>query len=360
MTDIEVAVNGMPPSEGQENIINVTDLDVYSGATMEEKAEAFVRAHPVVMISKTWCPFSRDAKELLGSQIGVKVYCLEVNVHPDGPAVFKHLSSKHDHHTVPMVFLNGWFVGGCDDTKALYKSGELERTHLKGLITRKQTQNTDKLETARLIPVERSSAMNPPFWFPNQVNNNVVRVTGLQVFLMSVLSCAFHYEVWGQYLAVGLLVDFGLRLIAGSGISPLGMTATFLTSFFKPDFRPGPPKQFAAFCGLFFSLVATIFYFLDFEGHEIVGAVWIGMLAGASGLEAFLDFCLGCLFYGFGIQFGLIPDSVYRIYTASRQEIVESWDYKYGDSNGMYFTHEPSNYTISCFRVINPKPNSFF
>mmetsp|Transcript_33861 Transcript_33861/g.70391 ORF Transcript_33861/g.70391 Transcript_33861/m.70391 type:complete len:380 (-) Transcript_33861:46-1185(-) len=333
MVDVEAQE---APAEGMKNIIDVTDLDSYGGETVDEKADSLIAAHPVVLISKTWCPFSRDAKDLLGTQIGVEVYSLEVNTHPQGGAVFKYVSDKYEHHTVPMVFIKGEFIGGCDDTKALYKSGELERTYLKGLIGRKQTKDTETLETAKLIPKERSTAMNPPLWFPNQVNNLVVRCVGLQVFCLSAISTAFYYKIWGRYLAVGLLVDFAIRLVAGSSLSPLGMNATFITSFFKPDFRPGPPKQFAAFCGLFFSLLGTLFYFLTFDGHDIVGAIWMAMLAFAAGLEGFLDFCLGCLFYGFGIQFGLIPDSVYRIYTASRQEIVESWDYKFGDSNGTY------------------------
>mmetsp|Transcript_26567 Transcript_26567/g.61032 ORF Transcript_26567/g.61032 Transcript_26567/m.61032 type:complete len:971 (+) Transcript_26567:150-3062(+) len=321
------------PSEGTSNVVEVTDLSGLSGELIEEKIDALIEAHAVLIFSKTWCPFCRDVKNLLAEQIGVRVYALEVNTHPDGAAIFKYVSSKYEHHTVPVVFIKGKYVGGCDDTKALYKSGELELVLLKGLVMRKQTKNIDTLETAELVPKERSTAMNPPLWFPNHVNNLVVRMVGLQVFCMSAISAAFYYEVWGRYLAVGLLVDFGIRLCAGSSLSPLGMNATFIASFFKPDFRPGPPKQFAAFCGLFFSFLGTLFYFVDFEGHDIVGAIWMGMLAFAAGLEGFLDFCLGCLFFGFGIQFGLIPDSVYRIYTASRQEIVEAWDYKFSDSN---------------------------
>ena len=38
------------------------------------------------------------------------------------------------------------------------------------------------------------------------------------------------------------------------------------------------------------------------------------------------------LWIRYGIQFGLIPDAVYRIYTSSRQEIVDSWNYKFSDS----------------------------
>lgn len=191
-----------------------------------------------------------------------------------------------------MVFVRGAFLGGCDDTKALYRQGVLEQKHLVGLVQTKRTAGTERLETAVLVPKDRSVAMNPPFWFPNTVNNNVIRLVGAQVCIISCLSAALHWKVWARWLAVGLVVDFSLRLVAGSGVSPLGMTANFLSSPFKPDFRPGPPKQFASFCGLFFSAMATIFYFLDFAGHDIVGACFMGGLAGAAGLEGFADFCL--------------------------------------------------------------------
>lgn len=180
------------------------------------------------------------------------------------------------HTTYPFVFIRGNFIGGCDDTKALHRSGELEQKLLVGLVRRKRTAGTERFETAKLLPNERSDAINPPFWFPNTVNNNVVRMTGVQVCIMSALSAGFHWEMWARYLAIGLLVDFTIRMVAGSGCSPLGMIATFLTSFMKPDFRPGPPKQFASFCGVFFSTMGTIFYFLDFEYHDVVGACFMG------------------------------------------------------------------------------------
>jgi hypothetical protein len=191
-----------------------------------------------------------------------------------------------------MVFVRGEFLGGCDDTKALYRDGTLEQRYLVGLVQVKRTVGTDKLETAQLLPKERSVAMNPPLWFPNTVNNNVIRATGVQVCIISTISAALHWKVWARWLAVGLLVDFLLRFMAGAGCSPIGMISTFITSPMKPDFRPGPPKQFASFCGVFFALMGTIFYFVDFSGHDIVGACFIGGLAGAAGLEGFADFCL--------------------------------------------------------------------
>lgn len=44
------------------------------------------------------------------------------------------------------------------------------------------------------------------------------------------------------------------------------------------------------------------------------------------------NFCLGCLFFGWGIQYKVFPDSVYRIYTSSKQEVEDSWDYMYKES----------------------------
>lgn len=82
-----------------------------------------------------------------------------------------------------------------------------------------------------------------------------------------------------------------------------------------------------------FSGLGTLFYFLDFEGHQYVGAAFMAGLAGASGLEWSLDFCLGCKFYAIGIYLGMIPDYVYRIYTSSRQETEDSWNYMFLNSN---------------------------
>lgn len=121
-------------------------------------------------------------------------------------------------------------------------------------------------------------------------------------------------------------------MMAGASASPLGMIATLVTSPFRPQFRPGPPKQFAAVCGIMFSGLGTLFYFVEFEGHEYVGMAFMAALAAASGLEWALDFCLGCKFYSIGIWLGLIPDHVYRIYTSTKQETEDSWDYMFLDS----------------------------
>jgi glutaredoxin len=257
--------------------------------------------------------------------VGVKIHILEVNEHPDGSQIHNYIQKKTGKSTVPVVFIRGNFIGGCDDVKTLHVKGDLEHVLLKGLINRPRTIGTDKLETSQLLPVERSRATHPLFWFPNTVNNLVIRVVGFQVFTASVISCIFLNEMWARYLAAAVLVDFCLRFVAGSAASPFGMVATLVTSPFRPQFRPGPPKQFASACGIMFSGLGTLFYFVEFRGHQYVGCAFMAGLAGASGLEWTIDFCLGCKFFAIGIYMNLIPDHVYRIYTSTRQEVEDRY-----------------------------------
>lgn len=326
---IETAIEEGVPSSTM--VIEVKDIDELAGQSLEEKVQTFIDGNGVAVFGKTYCPFCLDVKEFLSLQMGVRVHAIEVDSNPKGSEIQKIIKEKTNLATVPVVFIDGKFVGGCDDVKALHAKGELEGM-LKPFVVQKKTTGAEKLETAMLVPTKRGAARHPLFWFPNVVNNYVVRVTGFQVFCLCVVSIVFHNETWGRYLAVGLLVDFVIRMMVGSSLSPLGMIATVVTSPWRPQFKPGPPKQFASFCGVFFSLVATLFYFVDFEGHEIAGAIVLAMLAGAAGMEAFLDFCLGCLFFSWGIKFGVFPDSVYRIYTSSKQETEDSWDYMFRDS----------------------------
>lgn len=53
------------------------------------------------------------------------------------------------------------------------------------------------------------------------------------------------------------------------------------------------------------------------------------MLAVASGMEGFGDFCLGCFFFSKCIRYGLVPEYIYRVHSASRQELIATWNYQY-------------------------------
>lgn len=314
----------------------VDDLSEYKGENLTDKVDTFIQEEDVVIIAKSTCPFCRDVLDLLSAQLGVACHVINIDQYPnkEGGVIHKHIQEKYNHRTVPAVFVRNQFLGGCDNVKALHAKDKLEREVLVGLIGNQRATHTGTLETAQLlVNSDRGQAIHPLFWFPNVVNNYVVRATGFQVCICSVLSAAFPNETWARYLAPALLIDFVLRFAVGAGASPLGMIATVVTSPLRPQFKPGPPKQFASFCGVFFTLMGTLFYFVEFEGHQYVACAFMAGLACASGLEWAFDFCLGCLFFSWGIMFGVFPDYVYRIYTSSKQETEDSWDYMFKDSN---------------------------
>lgn len=317
-------------SSSSSMVTVVADLSPYPGSSLEEQIESFIHSHGIVVFSKTFCPFCLDVKDFLSVRTGVPVYSIEVNGHPDGSAIHKYIKAKTNQSTVPVVFIQGSFVGGCDDVKALAAKDELEDL-LGDLILHPRTEGCHRLETAKLVPRHRSDAIHPPFWFPNVVNNYVVRLTSLEILILSILSIIFRDEPWGKWLSAFMLADFTLRFLAGASISPLGMIAAVVVSPWKPQFRPGPPKQFAASVGVIFTAVSTCCYFTD--DNEVPGAIVLGLLCVAAALEAFFGLCLGCEFFQLGIKYGIFPNSVYRIYTSSRQEIVDSWDYMYLDSH---------------------------
>ena len=71
----------------------------------------------------TWsqCPFCVKAKEIL------KRHNIEFTEHVmDGKdEELQKVKDKYSHQTVPIIILNGEFVGGCDDLKKLENDGKL-------------------------------------------------------------------------------------------------------------------------------------------------------------------------------------------------------------------------------------------
>lgn len=80
-------------------------------------------ANPVVVYSKTYCPYCREVKSLLHS-LGVTPKVIELDDLPDVAAGVAAVTGRT---TVPQVFVGGVHVGGCDDTVAANASGELAR-----------------------------------------------------------------------------------------------------------------------------------------------------------------------------------------------------------------------------------------
>jgi len=61
----------------------------------------------------TWsyCPFCRKAKEILKKN---KIK-FEEHIMDDKPEELEKIKTKYNHQTVPIILLNGKFIGGCDN-----------------------------------------------------------------------------------------------------------------------------------------------------------------------------------------------------------------------------------------------------
>lgn len=105
-------------------------LMAVSVVSANESPEDFVKAtiagHPVVIFSKSYCPYCRRAKQVF-SQLDVKPFVVELDQRDDGQDIQNAVSSIVGRRTVPQVFVNSRHIGGSDDTVAAFESGKLER-----------------------------------------------------------------------------------------------------------------------------------------------------------------------------------------------------------------------------------------
>ncbi len=96
---------------------------------IQEKIRQQVTSHPVVLYMKgtpqfPMCGFSATVVRIL-ELCGVKEY-LAVNVLED-EAIRQGIKEYANWPTIPQLYINGEFIGGCDISRELYQSGELQK-----------------------------------------------------------------------------------------------------------------------------------------------------------------------------------------------------------------------------------------
>ncbi|KAI0525790.1 thioredoxin-like protein [Xylaria bambusicola] len=93
----------------------------------DENSEAEVtlnqilKRSPVVIFSKTYCPYSKKAKGVLLEKYIIEPtpYVVELDEHPLGTELQALLAEKTGRKTVPNIIINGKSVGGSDDIAEL-------------------------------------------------------------------------------------------------------------------------------------------------------------------------------------------------------------------------------------------------
>ena len=90
-----------------------------------KRLESLVMQHPILMFSKTTCPYCREAKAIL-SKAGLELSSgqfefetVELDQDETGGLLQAALAQKTGQRTVPNTFIGGVSVGGCDDLRAM-------------------------------------------------------------------------------------------------------------------------------------------------------------------------------------------------------------------------------------------------
>ncbi|HRG89086.1 MAG TPA: DUF4395 domain-containing protein [Chitinophagales bacterium] len=124
-----------------------------------------------------------------------------------------------------------------------------------------------------------------------RVNENVVRFTGVFVFVLTAITMAT--QAW--WVTAYLAVDFFFR--ASTSVKPpLALLGNYISQQLKqePKWIFAPPKKFAAGVGVGFSVAVTV---LLLTGYTATATAVAGILLLCAGLEGFFGICVGCYVY---------------------------------------------------------------
>lgn len=89
--------------------------------------QSILKKSPVVIFSKSYCPFSKKLKHLLKTeyQITPAPIIVELDEHENGAELQKHVGEETGRFTVPNIIIGGESRGGADDIVALHENNEL-------------------------------------------------------------------------------------------------------------------------------------------------------------------------------------------------------------------------------------------
>ncbi|CAB3399264.1 unnamed protein product [Caenorhabditis bovis] len=84
-----------------------------------------IHTHKVMVYSKTYCPYSKKLKKILAGYEINDMKVVELDLAENTREMQDILKTLSGRTTVPQLFINGHFVGGHDETRAIEDKGEL-------------------------------------------------------------------------------------------------------------------------------------------------------------------------------------------------------------------------------------------
>ncbi|XP_010550440.1 PREDICTED: glutaredoxin-C3 isoform X2 [Tarenaya hassleriana] len=112
-------------------LIMLLTIDALSNyASAANSASAFVQnaifSNKIVIFSKSYCPYCMAAKRIF-RELNEHPFIVELDLRDDGPQIQYELLEFVGRRTVPQVFVNGKHIGGSDDLRASFQSGQLQK-----------------------------------------------------------------------------------------------------------------------------------------------------------------------------------------------------------------------------------------
>ncbi|XP_018409445.1 PREDICTED: thioredoxin reductase 3 isoform X1 [Nanorana parkeri] len=101
---------------------------------LRTRVQELVDKNPVMVFSKSYCPYCIQVKELFTS-LGKEYVALELDECDDGSSIQEVLHELTGLRTVPSVFVNKTHVGGCDKTLQAHRDGTLQKLLDKDAVT---------------------------------------------------------------------------------------------------------------------------------------------------------------------------------------------------------------------------------
>ncbi|EME50135.1 hypothetical protein DOTSEDRAFT_68858 [Dothistroma septosporum NZE10] len=101
--------------------------DTKEDQEVETELNDILKKGPIIVFSKSYCPFSKKAKHILLDlyTISPKPYVVELDQHKLGSGLQDALLKSTGRRTVPNVLINGKSIGGGDDVQALHDNGKI-------------------------------------------------------------------------------------------------------------------------------------------------------------------------------------------------------------------------------------------
>ena len=92
----------------------------------EEDVTKLINDNKLMIFSKDYCPFCHQVKDLFKNN-GVEEFgIVEMDKVDNGASLHNALKAYCNQRTVPVVYIEGVKIGGCDDTKAAAANGKLK------------------------------------------------------------------------------------------------------------------------------------------------------------------------------------------------------------------------------------------